>query len=63
MRRAADNHIHATRRPEYRGKEDVADKWKKKFNAKFTAGRYRYLCIQYEMSPMSQPTQSVKTLV
>jgi hypothetical protein len=37
------HHVHATRRPEYRGKEDVADKWKATFNRKFFASRYWYL--------------------
>jgi hypothetical protein len=37
------HHIHATLRPEYRGKEDVADKWKRKFSSKFISSRYWYL--------------------
>lgn len=37
------HHVHATRRPEYRGKEDVADKWKDKFNREFVISRYWYL--------------------
>lgn len=37
------HHIHATRRPEFRGKEDVADKWKEKLNRKFFSSRYWYL--------------------
>jgi len=37
------HHIHATRRPEYRGKEDVGDKWKATLSRKFFASRYWYL--------------------
>jgi hypothetical protein len=37
------HHIHATRRPEYRGKEDVADTWKEKLTRKFMRERYWYL--------------------
>jgi len=37
------HHVHATRRPEYRGKEDVADTWKRKFNREFISARYWYL--------------------
>jgi len=37
------HHIHATRRPEYRGKEDAADSWKKKLERKFVRERYWYL--------------------
>lgn len=37
------HHIHSTRRPEYRGKEDVADKWKAKLSREFFSSRYWYL--------------------
>lgn len=37
------HHIHATRRPEYRGREDVADVWKEKLTTKFMRERYWYL--------------------
>jgi hypothetical protein len=37
------HHIHATRRPEFREKEDVADKWKAKLNRNFLSSRYWYL--------------------
>lgn len=34
------HHIHATRRPEYRGKEDVAEVWRKKLTGRFIQERY-----------------------
>jgi hypothetical protein len=37
------HHIHATRRPEYKGKEDAADKWKVSLNRRFLSARYWYL--------------------
>lgn len=37
------HHIHATRRPEYRGKEDVADDWKTKLEKRYIRERYWYL--------------------
>jgi hypothetical protein len=36
-------HIHEAVRPEFRGKEDVADVWKKKLTRKFARERYWYL--------------------
>jgi hypothetical protein len=36
------HHIHATRRPEHREKEDVAEKWKARLESKFILGRYWY---------------------
>jgi hypothetical protein len=37
------HHIHETIRPEYREKEDVANKWAGKMNAKFIQHKYWYL--------------------
>lgn len=36
------HHIHSTIRPEYKDKEDVADKWAGKLNANFILKRYWY---------------------
>ncbi len=37
------HHIHHIHRPEYEGKENVADKWSKRLTRKFMSGRYWYL--------------------
>jgi hypothetical protein len=37
------HHIHRTHRPEYVGRENVADKWSKKLSRKFISNRYWYL--------------------
>jgi len=37
------HHIHATRRPEYRDKEDVAEAWSAKLSRGFFQSRYWYL--------------------
>jgi hypothetical protein len=37
------HHIHNTRRPEYREKEDVADNWAGKLNVEFIRSKYWYL--------------------
>jgi len=37
------HHIHAQHRPEYKGKEDVANYWKKKLTSRFIRRRYFYL--------------------
>ncbi len=37
------HHIHRVHRPEYAEKEDVADKWSKKFAGRFIRSRYWYL--------------------
>jgi hypothetical protein len=37
------HHIHRVHKPKYEGREDVADKWSKKFTTKFLADRYWYL--------------------
>ncbi len=37
------HHIHRVHRPEYEGKENVADKWSKRLTRKFMSGRYWYL--------------------
>jgi len=37
------HHIHRVHRPEYEGKENVADKWSEGLTRKFMSGRYWYL--------------------
>src|SRR6266853_2030386 len=37
------HHIHRVHRPEYEGRENVADKWSKRLTRKFMSGRYWYL--------------------
>jgi hypothetical protein len=37
------HHIHYTIRPEYKEKEDVADRWSKKLTAKFLRRKYWYI--------------------
>jgi hypothetical protein len=37
------HHIHRVHRPEYEGKENVADQWSKKLSRKFIRIRYWYL--------------------
>jgi hypothetical protein len=37
------HHIHRVHRPEYEGKENVADKWSRRLKRKFMSGRYWYL--------------------
>jgi hypothetical protein len=37
------HHIHATRRPEYRGKEDIAETWRAKLEKRLFRERYWYL--------------------
>jgi hypothetical protein len=37
------HHIHATAQPEFREKEDVADKWKSKLQRRYLRGRYPWL--------------------
>jgi hypothetical protein len=37
------HHIHRVHRPEYEGKENVADKWSKRLTRKFMSKRYWYL--------------------
>lgn len=37
------HHIHQIHRPEYEGKENVADKWAQKFSRRFIRDRYSYL--------------------
>lgn len=37
------HHIHTTRRPEHREREEVAEAWQKKLTAKFFRARYWYL--------------------
>jgi hypothetical protein len=37
------HHIHRVHRPEYKEREDVADKWSKKLASRFIRGRYWYL--------------------
>ncbi len=37
------HHIHRVHRPEYEGRENVAEKWSKRLARKFMSGRYWYL--------------------
>ena len=37
------HHIHAEHRPVYKGKEDVANYWRRKLWSKFARRRYPYL--------------------
>jgi hypothetical protein len=37
------HHIHRFHKPEYEGKENVADKWSRKLSGKFIRDRYWYL--------------------
>ena len=37
------HHIHRTQRPEYEGRENIAEKWSKKLSGKFIRERYWYL--------------------
>lgn len=37
------HHVHKTRRPEFREREDVADDWCKHFTRAYLRGRYRHL--------------------
>jgi hypothetical protein len=37
------HHVHATAQPEFREKEDVADKWKSKLQRRYLRGRYPWL--------------------
>jgi hypothetical protein len=50
------HHIHRVHRPKYEGREDVADKWSKKFARKFLADRYWYLL------PLAAPVALVSGL-
>jgi hypothetical protein len=37
------HHIHRVHKPEYEGKENVAEKWSRKLSGKFMRDRYWYL--------------------
>jgi len=51
------HHIHEVHKPKYEDKEDVADKWSKKFTIKFLRDRYWYLL------PVAAPVALINALV
>ncbi len=47
------HHIHATARPEYRDKEDVADTWKSKLNRQYFRSRHPWIrAFLYPLRPL-----------
>ncbi len=53
------HHIHATRRPEYREREDVADEWKEKLGSRYFRQQYRWMipliaCLRIFRQPIER---------